>query len=76
MHEFKNLPTWKTKQIKKGLGESMHTLTKKERNMEGGRRDSSPSTEKREWRAGAPNTDICVVNGANETKTLRAFLPP
>jgi hypothetical protein len=29
MHEFKNLPTWKTKQIKKGLGESMHTLTKK-----------------------------------------------
>jgi hypothetical protein len=45
-------PCCKTKQIKKGLGGSRRTLAKKrERRMEGEKRDSSPSTEKREWRA-------------------------
>jgi hypothetical protein len=40
---------WKTKQIKKRLGESMHTLEKREEYGRG-RRDSSHSIEKREWR--------------------------
>jgi hypothetical protein len=40
---------YKTKQIKRGLRGSMHTLATRESRMEVGKRDSSPSSEKREW---------------------------
>jgi hypothetical protein len=51
----------------------MHTLATRKSSIQGGggEKDSSPSSERREWHAGAASTtDIGVVNGAKESETL------
>jgi hypothetical protein len=48
----------------------MHTLATRKSSIQGGG-DSSPSSERREWHAGAASTtDIGAVNGAKESETL------